>query len=65
MLKYKDIPNSIISDFLNSVAFTYTGIVLFNNFVERNGKIKAIEFFAKDVSSYIELHVIIICLALL
>jgi hypothetical protein len=57
LLKYKDIPTSIITDFMKSAAYAYTGIVLFNNFVERDGKIKLIEFFADGGSSGFRLNV--------
>ena len=42
-----DIPNSIISDNLNSMAFAYNGIVLYNNFVDKDSKIKIIEFYSE------------------
>ncbi len=36
---------------MQSAAFSPLGIVLFNNFVEKDGKIRAIEFFANSLSS--------------
>ncbi len=61
MLKYKDIPTTITTNFMNSVAYPFTGIVLFNNFAEKDGKIRAIEFFTSYASSQFELNVIIFC----
>ena len=54
-----DIPNSIISDNLNSMAFAYNGIVLFNNFVERDSKIKAIEFYSNSGLISFQLSVVV------
>ena len=51
------VPFKIISDSLNSVAYAYTGIVLFNNFAERNSKINGIELYANSAQSSFQLYV--------
>ena len=50
-------PNSIITDYLNSIAFSYIGIVLFNNFAETDRKIRAIEFFSISSPAGFQLNV--------
>jgi hypothetical protein len=48
---YKDVPNSIISSQLNSAAFPFNAICLFNNYVQTDSKISAIEFYANSLSA--------------
>jgi hypothetical protein len=38
---------------MSSAAFPYTGIALFNNFIEGDEKIIAIEFFANSLPTYL------------
>ena len=50
---------TIVSNNMNSVAFPFNGIFLFNSFVESNAQIKAIEFFTNNLAiSKINLYVI-------
>jgi hypothetical protein len=53
----KDVPLSIISEKLTSVAFLYTGIFLLNNFIEQNSFIKGVEFYNSGGDGLIQISV--------
>ena len=52
-----DVPKSIVSYSLNSIAFAYNGIALFNHIVAKNSIIKAIEFYTNSANSQFQLNV--------
>ena len=55
----KDVPNSIITDYLYSVAYSYAGIALFNHFVDNvdSNKISGIGIYSNLISVGFQLKV--------